>query len=127
MWYSYFDGSKEPLRGSHLVLLITAVLVTVFCNVLPLVLMLIYSFPKCQALLNIFPVSLQQLLFPFMDSILACYKDGTNGTRNFRYFGVVYHLALLFCIGSFVLTKDAFILGCITFACILVGMLVAVA
>jgi hypothetical protein len=62
-----------------------------------------------------------------MDSILACYKDGTNGTRNFRYFGVVYHLALLFCIGSFVITKDTFILGCITFACILVGMLVAVA
>jgi hypothetical protein len=43
VWYTYFDGSNEPLGGSHLVFLfITAVLVTVFCNVLPLVLMLIY-------------------------------------------------------------------------------------
>ena len=98
VWYTHFDGSKEPLRGSHLVLLITAVLVTVFCNVLPLVLMLIYSFPRAQVLLNIFPASIRQLMFPFMDNILAFYKEGTNGKRICRYFGVVYHLALLFCI-----------------------------
>ena len=60
-----------------------------------------------------------------MDNILACYKDGTNGTRNCRYFGVVYHIALFIFMNSYMLEKSIFLLGMIAFICILAGMLVA--
>ena len=61
-----------------------------------------------------------------MDNVLACYKDGTNGTRNCRYFGVVYNLAYIVIMGGFVLTKSILMVGVNAFICILIGMLVAV-
>ena len=89
-------------------------------------LILFYSFRSTHKILNCLPVSVQTILFPFMDNILACYKDGTNHTRNCRYFGVVYHLALIVLITGFMWTKSAFILGVKAFVCIVIGMLVAV-
>ena len=50
-----------------------------------------------------------------MDNILACYKDGTNGTRNCRYFGVVYHIALFIFINSYMLAESTFLIGIIAF------------
>ena len=61
-----------------------------------------------------------------MDNILSCYKDGTNGTRNCRYFAVVYHMALLVYIGCMMRVKSVFVLGVNTSVSIITGMLVAV-
>ena len=61
-----------------------------------------------------------------MDNILACYKDGTNGTRNCRYFGVVYHIAFIGILSGFGLTKSTLLLGVNAFMCIVITMLVAV-
>ena len=60
-----------------------------------------------------------------MDNILACYKDGTNGTRNCRYFGVVYHLAfiVILCGG---LTEGILLVGVNAFMSIMIGMAVAI-
>ena len=95
------------------------------CNILPLILILLYSFHKTHVILDCLPLSVQTMLFPFMDNILACYKDGTNGTRNCRYFGVVYYLAFIV-LFSGCLTKSILLVGINAFICIVISMSVAV-
>ena len=79
----------------HLPFAVLGITVFILCNVLPLLVILVYSIPTAQILLRYFPVSLHNALYPFMDSILGCYKDGTNNTRNCRPFGVVYYVVRL--------------------------------
>ena len=122
----YFDGTKEFFKGDHIPYAVVGVLVWVICIVLPIILLLLYSFPRTHVVLNILPVSVRALMFPFMDNILACYKDGTNGTRNCRFFAVIYPIALFSYFCGFPFSKNAFLLGLNTFVCIIVGMLVAV-
>ena len=122
----YYDGTMELFKGWHILFGVVAVLVTLLCNVLPLLLILFYSFRRTNTLLNYLPLRVRLTLFPFMDSILGCYKDGTNGTRNCRYFGIAYHLALIFVCSAFLFVKSVITVGLIAFICIVVGMLVAV-
>ena len=122
----YFDGTKEFFKGDHIPYAVVGVSVTLFCNILPIILLLLYSFPKTHAILNILPLSVRTLMFPFMDNILGCYKDGTNGTRNCRFFAVVYHFALFVYVLCFLCVHNAFILGLNCYVSIIVGMLVAV-
>ena len=89
----YFDGTMQFFKGKHIPLGIVGLLVTFVFNILPLTLIIIYSFPKLQYIIHCFPVSLQNAVYPFMDNLLSCYKDGTNGTRNCRYFAIVYPIA----------------------------------
>ena len=125
-WHVYFDGSMQSLRGSHIPFAVGAITVTVLCNILPLVLMLLYSFPRGQIVLRIIPGSVQRAMYPFVDNILACYKDGTNGTRNCRYFALIYYFALIGSLISSLTGRNAVVLGWNAYVCILAGMLVAV-
>ena len=122
----YFDGTVEYFKGHHIPFALTAMTLGLLCNILPLIIILLYSFPRAHVVLNILPVSVRAAMFPFMDNILACYKDGTNGTRNCRYFGVVYHFTLLVLLLCYIFTETTIVLGVNAFVCIVVGMLVAV-
>ena len=119
----FVEGTMESFKGNHLFYAIPALTITLVCNILPLVLLLLYSFPKGQGFLNFMPTYIQRILYPFMDNILSCYKDGTNGTRNCRYFAIVYHLAVVLYGASFILAKSPLLLGCNAFVLILVVML----
>ena len=122
----YFDGTKELFKGDYIPYGVVGVSVAVLCNTLPIILLLLYSSPKTHTILNILPLSVRTLMFPFMDNILGCYKDGTNGTRNCRFFAVVYHFALFGYLLCFLCLQNAFILGLNCYVSIIVGMLVAV-
>ena len=122
-YHVYYDGTMDMFKGRHIPYAALAVLVGLICNILPLVLILCYSFRRTHVLLNCLPLSVRTMLFPFMDNILACYKDGTNGTRNCRYFGVVYHIAFIGILSGFVLCLR---LEFNVFMCIIIGMSVAV-
>ena len=123
---SYFDGTMELFRGKHIPYAVVGIFIFIVCNVVPLILMLLYTFPRAHMILNRLPTSVQVTLYPFMDNILSCYKDGTNGTKNCRYFGVVYHVALLAYIGCMTWAESTFFFGVNTSVCIITGMLVAV-
>ena len=125
-WRVYFDGSKEPFKGSHIPYAVTALLFTLLFNILPLILILLHSFPKGQIVLKVVPAPLKRAIYPFIDNILGCYKDGTNGTKNCRYFAVVYYFALFGSLSSLAIVKSPVLLGCAAYVCILAGMLVAV-
>ena len=122
----YYDGTMEQFKGRDIPYVIIAVLVTLLFNILPLVLMLLYSFRRTSSLLNYLSSGVQLTLFPFMDNILGCYKDGTNGTQNCRYFGVLHHVALMVIFVIFLWVKSIFLIGVMAAICIVMGMLVAV-
>ena len=62
----------------------------------------------------------------FIDSFQGCYKDGTNGTRDCRYFAGVYLTArLLLCI-VFALTLSAYYYAVGIVVLIAIAMLVAI-
>ena len=125
-WHVYFEGSKQPFKGGHIPYAVMATLVLFFCNILPLVLMMLYSFPRGQIVLKLFPGSVQRAIYPFVDNILACYKDGTNGNRNCRFFSVVYYSALIGSLISLQFAKNSVMTGWNAYVCIVAGMLVAV-
>lgn len=104
----YSDGTVLFFRGTHIPFAIACILITVVCNLLPLGLIIIYSFPKMQKITQCFPISFQNALHPFMDNLLSCYKDGTNGTRNCRYFAIVYYISRILLFVAFISTKDKF-------------------
>ena len=122
----YFDGSMQLFKDRHIPFGVLSMAVFSVCNVLPLVLILIYSFPQTQKLTSCFPVCIQRLLRPFMDNLLGCYKDGTNGTRNCRYFAVVYHVARIVYFSCFTWTESLYLYPITVYICIILGMLVAV-
>ena len=125
-WRLYFDGSKEPFKGSHIPYAVTGLLFTLLFNILPLILILLHSFPKGQIVLKVVPAPLKRAIYPFIDNILGCYKDGTNGTKNCRCFAVVYYFALFGSLSSLTFAKSPVFSGYIAYVCILAGMLVAV-
>ena len=122
----YYDGTLQFFKGEHLLFGLIGIFVFFVCTFLPLVLILVYSFPQSLKLFECFPVSVQTTIHPFMDSLLGCYKDGTNGTRNCRYFAVVYHLARIVFFVFLMWSKSTFICVFSIYICIVIGMLVAI-
>ena len=126
LYHAYFDGNKVFFKGNYIPYVLVAVTMTIMCNFVPIVLILIHAFPRGNVIIRHFPVFLQKIMYPFMDNILACYKDGTNGTKNCRYFGAVYNIALFIFMFSFIWSESMSLIGVIVFICVLSGMLVAV-
>ncbi len=62
----------------------------VFFNLIPLLLLLLYPAKWFQKLLGCFPRVNWLPLHAFMDIFQGCYKNGTEGTRDYRYFSGLY-------------------------------------
>ncbi len=92
--YLYHNASIEFFGEEHLPYAIVAVFVLLVFNVLPLLLLLLYPLRCFQRCLN--RCRLRSLaLTTFMDAFQGHYKDGTNGTRDCRYFASMYFVAQL--------------------------------
>ena len=79
----------EYFGKDHLPYAILASLVLLVFNVLPLLLLLLYPcrcFQRCLTHLRVDSLALKI----FMDAFQGCYKDGTTGTRDYRYFSAIY-------------------------------------
>ena len=114
------------LKGKHLPFAIVGFSTLLIYNLLPLGLILVYSFRTTQILLHCFPTCFNNALHPFMDNILGCYKDGTNGTLNCRYFAIVYHIARIALFVSFTTTRSLYYYPVILYTCIVTGLLVVI-
>ncbi len=62
----------------------------VFFNLIPCFLLLFYHTKWFQKLLGCFPCVNWLPLHAFMDIFQGCYQNGTNGTRDYRYFAGFY-------------------------------------
>ena len=87
--YLYYDGTLEYFGWEHLPFAILALVVFVIFNLFPLLLLLLYPCQCFQRCLNYYGIQCQ-VLHVFMDTFQGSYKDGSNGTRDCRWFAALY-------------------------------------
>ena len=118
--YLYFDGTVEYFGKQHLPYAILAIITLITFNILPLLLLCFYPCRCFQKVLNYYGLRCQALHI-FMDAFHSGYKNGTEGTRDYRYLSVVYLLMRIF---FFILA--ALVLTSVDMACFIVGVLFTV-
>ena len=89
--YLYWDGTVEYFGSEHLPYAILALAVLVLFNFLPLLLLCLYPSRWFQKCLNCCRLQ-GQVLHTFMDAFQGCYTDGTNDSRDCRWFAGLYLL-----------------------------------
>ena len=105
--YLYNDASMEYFGRGHLPYAILALTVLLFVVILPLVLLVVYPCQCFQKCLTRYQLR-ARALHTFMDVFQGCYKDGTNGTRDCRWFAAVYLAAQLIAYIGYAVTLNTF-------------------
>ena len=90
--YLYLAGDVEYFGSEHLPFAIIALVVLSMCVILPTLLLFLYPCRCCQQLLNRLHCNFH-VLRVFMDVFLGPYKDGTDNSRDLRYFAGAFFLA----------------------------------
>ena len=111
--YVYINPNIEYFQSSHLVYGIIALVLGTLFLVLPVVVLCLYHCHCFQRCLN--HCHLRSLVLDaFVDAFQGCYKDGTNGTRDCRYFSVVHFLLRFKMLLLFGLTQDILVYAFLT-------------
>ena len=87
--YLYYNPTVEYFGKEHLPYVILALCIQFIVFILPLVLLILYPCQCFQRCLTHFQLH-SHALRTFMDAFQGCLKDGTDGTRDCRYFSAVY-------------------------------------
>ena len=90
------DASMTYLSSSHIPYVVLAIVMLLIFNMLPLALLLLYPTTCFQHLLGCFPKVNWHPVRAFMDIFHGCYKNGTEGTRDYRYFAGINFLMRIF-------------------------------
>ena len=88
----YYDASIEYFSREHLPVALPAICVLLVFVVFPLLLLLLYPMRSFQKCLGYCTRIRWQFLHTFADAFQGCYKNGTNGTHDYRYFAGLYFL-----------------------------------
>jgi len=89
--FLYYEPSIESYSAAHLPYAIPAVIVLLTFVLAPPLILILYPTKLFQKCLGCFKHR-WLALHTFVDAFQGCYKDGTNGTRDCRYFAGVYLL-----------------------------------
>ena len=87
----YYDGSITYFGMEHLPYALTAIIVLVVFTFLPILLLFLYPCKCFQTFLNQAHCR-SQALHAFIEAFQGCFKDGTDGGRDCRYFAALYLL-----------------------------------
>ena len=120
----YYDASVVFLSREHLPFALLAIFVLLTFNILPLLVVVLYPTRVFQKSLNCFRIR-WHAVHAFADAFNGCYKDGTNGTWDYRYFAGFYLLARILCLLIYVYNLPYSSRG-IYNVCITVGILLFV-
>ena len=88
----YYDASVTFLSREHLPFALLAIFVLFTFNILPLLVVVLYPTRVFQKCLNYFRIR-WLAVHAFADAFNGCYKDGTKGTWDYRFFAGFYLLA----------------------------------
>ena len=84
------DASIPYFSSDHKPYMILAIVVIVVFNLLPLLFLLLYPLKIVQRCLGRLPLRCVSFLNTFADAFQGCYKNGTGGTADCRYFAGLY-------------------------------------
>ena len=87
----YYDASVEYFKGEHLYFGIVAIIVGIFMVILPVVFLVVYPMRWFQKCLNFFHIQ-RQSIDTFVNCYQGYYKDGTNGSKDYRCFSITFFL-----------------------------------
>lgn len=90
--YLYYNGYVEYFGKEHLPCAIAAIAVIVMFILFPPTFLLLYSCKCCNGCLSKCSLWQFHAFRTFADAFQGCYKDGSNETRDCRYFAVFYLL-----------------------------------
>ena len=105
-YYLLNSPSVEYFHKDHIPFALMAILLSLLFFVLPMILLFVYPFTRCQQTLN--KIGLNSLtLRTFVEVFQGPFKDGTNNTRDFRYFSGCILLVPLILNLTFSLTQSS--------------------
>ena len=123
--FLYYDGSVEYFGREHLPYAILALTVMLFLVIFPLLLFIVYPMRCFQKCLTYFNLRCHALRV-FMDAFQGCYKDGTDGTRDCRYFAAVYPLSKIILFFVYAVTLSGLFYAIGTVVLLLLAMVIVI-
>ena len=123
--YLFYDATVEMFSNGHFIFALISILVLIVFIFLPMLLLLLYPmkcFHKCLDCCRI----RSHALMVFTDAFQGAYKNGTNGTRDHRWFALFYPSFRILCYFIYALTFSSFAYAMITIALIGAVILIAV-
>jgi hypothetical protein len=81
---TYIDPTIPFLHRKHIYLMVFSVCILIFIVIPPILLLMVYPTRLCNRLRSHLSPRLNLALFTFVDTYQGCFKDGTNGTRDYR-------------------------------------------
>ena len=82
--FTYIDPTIPYLHHKHIYLIVFSACILVFIVIPPILILIVYSTRLCNKLRNHISTRLNLSLLTFVNTYQGCYKDGTNGTRDYR-------------------------------------------
>ena len=104
----YYNASIEYFSREHLPFALPAICVLLVFVVFPPLLLLLYPMRSFQRYLGYCTRIRWQFLHTFADAFQGCYKNGTNGTHDYRYFAGLYLLFRVVLLVGFISQPGAF-------------------
>ena len=86
----YYDASIEFFSRQHLPFAVLAISVLLVFVVFPLLILLLYPMQSFQKCLSYCTRIRWLFLHTFADAFQGCYRNGTNGSLDYRYFAGLY-------------------------------------
>jgi len=123
--YLYYDATIEYFGEEHLPYAVLAVFVLLVFIIFPLLLLLLYPMRCFQRCLSCCRVRWHALPI-FIDAFQGCYKDGTNGTWDCRYFAAAFLFARILLFTIFALSQTAMFYGAALFVFIVLVMAIVI-
>ena len=123
--YLYYDATIEYFGEEHLPYAVLAVTVMLVFILFPLLLLLLYPMRCFQQCLGCIGVRWHALPI-FIDAFQGCYKDGTNGTWDCRYFAAAFLFARILLFIIFGLSQTAMFYGAALFVFIVLVMAIVI-
>ena len=81
---TYIDPTIPFLHHKHIYLMVFSVCILIFIVIPPILLLMVYPTRLCNRLRSHLSPRLNLAIFTFVDTYQGCFKDGTNGTRDYR-------------------------------------------
>ena len=123
--FLYSGGAVKYFCKEHLPYAILALIVMLFLVLFPLLLFILYPMRCFQECLTYFNLRCHALRI-FMDAFQGCYKDGTDGTRDCRYFAVVQPLCKIILYFVYAVTPSDLFYPIGTVGLLLLAILIAI-